>query len=94
MHKQLTLKDRERLETLYESGTSVLEIAEALGVHHSTIYNEVRRGDTGEMDENGRSGYSAKLAQTRLYELRRESRKRKKESVSIGGKYAQPCVKS
>ena len=92
MHKQLTLKDRKRLETLYGSGTSVLEIAGEMGVHHSTIYNELRRGDTGEMDRNGRSGYSAELAQKRRYEQRRKNRE--KEPVRANSEYAQPCVKS
>ena len=52
--RHLELKDREKLERLYAKGRRVEEIAAELKVHRSTIYNELRRGDTGEMDENGR----------------------------------------
>jgi len=34
-----------------------------MGYDYSTIYKELRRGDTGRMDERGRAGYSADLAQ-------------------------------
>ena len=48
-----------------------VEIAAKIGVHNATIYNELRRGDTGEIDRNGRIGYSAALAQSRVYNRRR-----------------------
>ena len=72
--RHLTLKDREEMEALYLKGCSAVKIAERLKVHRATVYNELRRGDTGEMDCNGRIGYSAELAQQRLYERRRMGR--------------------
>lgn len=71
--KRLILKEREELEALYLQGLSVADIAERLQVHRATVYNELKRGDTGKMDCNGRSGYSAELAQRRAYEMRRRS---------------------
>ena len=64
--RHLTLKDRAELEALYNKGRGVEEIAAKLKVHRSTVYNELKRGDTGEMDGNGRIGYSAELAQQEM----------------------------
>lgn len=61
--RYLTFEDRKRLETLYKQGEKLSTIANSLGVHLATIYRELIRGDTGEIDENGRNEYSAKLAQ-------------------------------
>ena len=63
--RHLMLKDRMELERLYGIGFGAAEIATKLKVH---------RGDTGEMDENGRFGYSAELAQQRLLENYRQRR--------------------
>lgn len=75
--RHLTLKDRAELEALYNKGRGVEEIAAKLKVHRSTVYNELKRGDTGEMDGNGRIGYSAELAQQEIinnYRRRRTAR--------------------
>lgn len=75
--RHLTLKDRAELEELYNKGRGVEEIAAKLNVHRSTVYNELKRGDTGEMDSNGRIGYSAELAQQEIinnYRRRRTAR--------------------
>lgn len=42
--RQLKHGDRIRLEALYNAGHKVVEIAEILHVHRSTIYNELKRG--------------------------------------------------
>ena len=34
----------------------------------ATVYRELTRGGTGELDKNGRSGYSAALGQKRVSE--------------------------
>ena len=73
--RHLELKDREKLERLYAKGRRVEEIAAELKVHRSTIYNELRPGDTGEMDENGRVKYSALLAQRTTLDNYRQRRK-------------------
>lgn len=75
--RHLTLKDREKLEVLYKKGHGIEQIAEKLNVHRSTVYNELKRGDTGEMDCNGRIGYSAEAAQQQIihnYRQRRAAR--------------------
>ena len=65
-YRYLTLADREALESHYLKGERPQDIADALGVHVATIYKELKRGDTGDIDRNMRQGYSAKLAQLRL----------------------------
>lgn len=80
--KHLTLKDRKELEALYNKGCGAEQIAAKLKVHRSTVYNELKRGDTGEMDGNGRIGYSAELAQQRLYERRRMGRSAAARSIA------------
>ncbi|WP_418615816.1 IS30 family transposase [[Ruminococcus] torques] len=42
---QLTRADRIKLEALKKAGLKVVEIAKQLGVHRSTIYNELKRGE-------------------------------------------------
>lgn len=72
--RHLNLQDRMELEELYEKGSGVEQIAAKLKVHRSTVYNELKRGDTGEMDGNGRIGYSAELAQRTIIENYRRRR--------------------
>lgn len=61
--RYLTFDDRKRLQTLYQEGEQLSAIAKTLNVHIATIYRELIRGDTGEIDRNGRNGYNAELAQ-------------------------------
>lgn len=65
-YRYLTLDDREVLESRYLNGERPQDIADTLGVHVATVYKELKRGDTGDLDRNMRQGYSAKLAQRRL----------------------------
>lgn len=67
-YRYLTLSDRERIEKEYAAGERPADIATAIGVHVATIYKELKRGDTGQLDENMRQEYSAQLAQRRLME--------------------------
>lgn len=67
-YRYLTLADRQKLEGLYLNGERVQDIADQIGVHVATIYKELRRGDTGQLDRNMRQEYSAMLAQRRLAE--------------------------
>ena len=53
--RHLTLKDRAELEALYNKGRGVEEIAAKLNVHRSTVYNELKRGDTGKWTATGAS---------------------------------------
>ena len=64
--RYLTYEDRKSIAALYADGVALADIASALGVHLATIYRELARGNTGELDGNGRSGYNAELAQRAL----------------------------
>lgn len=67
-YRYLTFGDREKIETEYAAGGRPADIAIDLGVHVATIYKELKRGDTGQLDKNMRREYSAELAQRRLIE--------------------------
>ena len=64
--RYITFEDRKQFEKLYTDNMSLKDIASALGVHLATIYRELERGNTGKLDENGRSGYSAEAAQKNI----------------------------
>lgn len=74
---RLTYDDRKQLEALYNAGVKITALATAMNVHRVTIYRELRRGNTHEMDENGRFGYSAKLAQQYICESNARHGRRK-----------------
>ena len=46
---QLRWKDRLRIEKMMKEGRKIREIAEALHVHNSTIYREIKRGMTWQL---------------------------------------------
>lgn len=64
-YKHLSYSDRQEMEKLYLQGWHMNDIAAKLGVSLATVYHERARGDTGQMDANGRGGYSAELAQSK-----------------------------
>ena len=43
-NKRLTFTDRQRIEKMQQTGARVVDIAQAVGVHRATIYNELKRG--------------------------------------------------
>lgn len=43
-NKRLTFADRQQIEKMILAGERVADIAETVGVHRATIYNELRRG--------------------------------------------------
>ena len=49
MAKHMTQDDRKVLEARYNAGQSVAGIARAMSFNYSTIYKELKRGDTGKM---------------------------------------------
>lgn len=67
-YRYMTLADRQKLEALYLKGERVQDIADQIGAHVATVYKELKRGETGELDRNMRREYSAMLAQRRLAE--------------------------
>lgn len=66
--KYLTLQDRKTIAKLYRQEARVLDIANKVGFHPATIYEELRRGDTGKLDERQRPEYDPVLAQKRVQE--------------------------
>ena len=45
LFKHLSQNDRIKMETMLNSGHKVVEVAECLHVHRSTIYREIKRGE-------------------------------------------------
>ena len=75
--KNLTLEQRQTIERLYAEDVSVYRIAEAIGVTAATVYRDLKRGATGELDNNLNPAYSAELAQMRARKsLRRRGRRK------------------
>lgn len=75
-YKYLSFKDRKKIEKWYGAGDRPLDIAARLRVHTATIYHELKRGYTGELDQNKRDAYNAELAQQRVQEsFKRRGRK-------------------
>lgn len=73
----LTLGKRREIEKLYAEDKRPSEIAEAVGVTTATIYRELKRGETGELDEHFRPAYSAETAE-RAVRLSMRQRGRRK----------------
>lgn len=45
-NRRLNYEDRQKIEFMAAKGVRVIEIAESIGVHRATIYNELKRGGT------------------------------------------------
>lgn len=69
--KQLTFNDRLRIEVLKKAGHSPREIAEIMGVHISTIYRELKRGEFEALnsDLTTEIRYSPDIAQEKKNEV-------------------------
>lgn len=77
MAKQLTKEQRFVLAQLSQLKLKKVEIAERLGVHRSTIYNELKRN-------SGPKGYLPEEAQQRTDARRRVRRRRKMDDPETG----------
>ena len=55
--------ERAEIERLHNGGAPAAVIAGKVGSHVATIYRELPNGYTGAVDEYGRRGYSAEVAQ-------------------------------
>lgn len=65
---RLTMSDRRMLAEMYGDEKSALEIANKLGCHPQTIYDELKRGSTGKLDKNHKPEYDPDLAQRTVQE--------------------------
>lgn len=45
-NRRLNYDDRKKIESMKEQGIKVIVIADTIGVHRATIYNELKRGGT------------------------------------------------
>lgn len=73
----LTLEQRRMIEEMHGAGIRTVEIAARTGRSVAAIYEELKRGYTGELDGNKRPKYSADLAQTKAQEnIRRRGNRR------------------
>lgn len=75
--RYMSYDQRKELETMYAANAEINDIAARLGVNHVTVYRELKRGKTGELDKNGRMAYSAELGQKTLNENFRRRGNRK-----------------
>ena len=76
-YKQLNWTSRIKLETMLKHGHSKKEIAEELGVHISTVYRELKRGETGGLNGNYCPAYSAETAEKAVRRSMRNRGRRK-----------------
>jgi len=82
--KYLTYNDRLMIAELYAKEVPTLAIANRVGCHPATIYEELRRGSSTDdqgnliLDMNQRTKYDPELAQQRAQEaIRRRGRRSK-----------------
>lgn len=88
--KKLTFEERKAIEMMYRQNMGAEEIASKLEISAATIYRELQRGNTHITDRNGRSGYSAVLAQNRI-EYNRQNRAKRRAAApddETANKYA------
>lgn len=55
--------ERAEIERLHNGGAPAAAIADKIGAHVATIYKELPKGYTGDVNEYGRRVYSAETAQ-------------------------------
>jgi len=74
--RTMTLQDRKAMAERWAAGESAVVIAVGLGFSPATIYAELKRGDTGELDENKRPRYDPEVGQA-VYQERLRNRGRR-----------------
>lgn len=84
-YSHLTWEKRLQIEALYAAGIKVVDIAAQLGVHHTTIYRELKRGKVTQRnsDWTERIIYSPNLAQ----DIHDTNRKECGRKLKIGNDY-------
>lgn len=78
MSKQrtLTMRDRQVLAQRWEAGDGAVNIAVELGFSPAAIYQELKRGSTGELDQNKRMKYDPEKGQA-VYQANLRNRGRR-----------------
>ena len=81
-YSYLTFDQRREIESLYNDGNRVVDIASKIQRSVAAVYEELKRGYTGELDENKRLKYNADLAQTTVQaNIRRRGNKQINKST-------------
>lgn len=64
-YQYMTFEQRKLIKTYLGNGDTPMSIAKLLGVHHATIYREIRRGSGGKPcnKETNYDGYDPEFAQ-------------------------------
>lgn len=83
---RLTWNDKLTIEKMLKQGYKAPAIARKLGVHHSTIYDEIKRGRVEILDSELRPVivYAPEMSEAR----REESRKNREKPLKIGNDHA------
>jgi IS30 family transposase len=76
----LKFEEREIIEAMYAKGAKPCDIAKRVGKCQATIYRELERGKTGEIDSLFRPEYNAAVAETRVNQSFKNRGRRKKQS--------------
>lgn len=83
--RYLDFQDRKLIAKMYGADARVLDIAYKVGCHPATIYEELRRGGTGKLDDNQRPEYDPRLAQRAFQEaIRRRGNRRPRATAESG----------
>lgn len=81
-HTELTLKERRVIARMYEEKRRIVEIAQAISRHRSTIYRELQRNSVRFDDEPYLNGYDHTNAHDQRAWLRPSSSSSTKETGS------------
>ena len=85
----LTLKDRTIIAKRWADGDSAAVIAKGLGFAPGTIYAELARGHTGQLDRNSRPQYDPARGQAAYQaNLRKRGNRSQRRRKAKGGKEA------
>ena len=83
--KSMTMEDRKVLSEMWAAGEKATAIAARLGVCPDSVYKELKRGYTGELNELSRPGYDPAQGQAEFQRrLRNRGRRRRNEEERHG----------
>lgn len=84
--RNLTLGQRREIERMNAEGIRPCEIAQAVGVTAATIYRELKRGDTGQLNRFYRPAYDAEAAERNAQaRIRQRGRKKRRDRSEVVG---------
>ena len=87
-YSYLTLEQRREIERMYAEGERVVDIAARLKRSAAAIYEELKRGYTGEFDGYARPKYSADLAQDGAREFPTQRKPTRRELLKYERSYS------